>query len=289
MKIQDKIKATFDKCAKIKFEGDSNDHPIIYLNILKNIIGDNKEKPSNTLMNKMIEISEEYPPRDKDEIFLSEIASEGLGMTVAVADLQDACQSGNWEEAKKVAARLQHVSENGLGLIEALIELSLQDFDRMGIFSYHLQRANTFNQNNNNNWIYAVCLFNELKKKNLKQPHKAKNAKFSYNLLDEHPDIIKYSVCARLWQGDYVRVSSFQRELSHWIHVSDNKKSTNIVNTLSLDGLDNYRKKRGDFFINLAEVFIEDLEALKSLEAFRFFVKQANEEEYHTLKKLLNN
>ena len=60
MKIQDKIKDTFDKCAKIKFEGDSNDHPIIYLNILKNIIGDNKEKPSNTLMNKMIEISEEY-------------------------------------------------------------------------------------------------------------------------------------------------------------------------------------------------------------------------------------
>mgnify|MGYP003346462404 CR=1 FL=1 len=37
MKIQDKIKASFDKCAKIKFEGDSNDHPIIYLNILKNI------------------------------------------------------------------------------------------------------------------------------------------------------------------------------------------------------------------------------------------------------------
>ena len=40
-------------------------------------------------MNKMIEISEEYSPRDKDEIFLSEIVSEGLGMTVAVADLQD--------------------------------------------------------------------------------------------------------------------------------------------------------------------------------------------------------
>ena len=167
--------------------------------------------------------------------------------------------------------------------------MSLQDFDRMGIFSYHLQRANTFNQNNKNNWIYAVCLFNELKKQNLKQPHKAKNVKFSYNLLDRHRDIIKYSVCARLWQGDYVRVSSFQRELSHWIHVSDNKKSTNIVNTLSSDGLDNYRKKRGDFFINLAEVFIEDLEALKFLEAFRFFVKQANEEEYYILKKLLNN
>ena len=289
MKIQDKIKATFDKCAKIKFEGDSNDHPIIYLNILKNIIGDNKHKPSNTLMNKMIEISEEYSPREKDKIFLSEIASEGLGMTIAVADLQDACQIGDWKKAKKVAARLQHVSENGLGLIEALIELSLQDFDRMGIFSYHLQRANAFNQNNNNNWIYAVCLFNELKKKNLKQPHKAKNVKFSYNLLDGHRDIIKYSVCARLWLGDYVRASSFQRELSHWIHDSDKKKSTNVVNTLSSDGLDNYRKKRGDFFINLAEVFIEDLEALKFLEAFRFFVKQANEEEYHTLKKLLNN
>ena len=95
MKIQDKIKATFDKCAKIKFEGDSNDHPIIYLNILKNIIGDNKEKPSNILMNKMIEISEEYSPRDKDEIFLSEIASEGLGMTVAVAD-PPGCMS-NWK------------------------------------------------------------------------------------------------------------------------------------------------------------------------------------------------
>ena len=289
MKIQDKIKATFDKCAKIKFEGDSNNHPIIYLNILKNIIGDNKEKPSNILMNKMIEISEEYSLRDKDEIFLSEIASEGLGMTVAVADLQDACQIGNWKEAKKVAAKLQHVSENGLGLIEALIEMSLQDFDRMGIFSYHLQRANAFNQNNNNNWIYAVCLFNELKKKNLKQPHEAKNVKFSYDLLIGNRDIIKYSVCSRLWQGDYVRALSFQRELSHWIHISDKKKTTNVVNTLSLDGLDNYRKKRGDFFINLAEGFIEDFEVLKFLEALRFFAKQANEEEYYTLKKLLNN
>ena len=67
------------------------------------------------------------------------------------------------------------------------------------------------------------------------------------------------------------------------------EKSTNVVNTLSLNGLDNYRKKRGDFFINLAEEFIEDLEALKFLEAFRFFVKEANEEEYYKLKKLLNN
>ena len=107
--------------------------------------------------------------------------------------------------------------------------------------------------------------------------------------LNGNRDIIKYSVCARLWQGDYVRALSFQRELSHWIHISDKKKTTNVVNTLSLDGLDNYRKKRGDFFINLAEGFIEDFEVLKFLEAFRFFAKQANEEEYYTLKKLLNN
>ena len=78
---------------------------------------------------------------------------------------------------------------------------------------------------------------------------------------------------------------SFQRELSHWIHGFDKKKTINVVNTFSLDGLDNYRKKRGDFFINLAEGFIEDFEVLKFLEAFRFFTKQANEEEYYTLKK----
>ena len=56
MGLQDTIKSFFDACVKLDYKGPSHQHPIIYLNAIKNIIGDNKKDPSKVLMDKMTEV-----------------------------------------------------------------------------------------------------------------------------------------------------------------------------------------------------------------------------------------
>ena len=48
------------------------------------------------------------------KLSLDTLAKEGLGNTVFIADLEDACQSGDSLAMEKEAARVQWVSENGL-------------------------------------------------------------------------------------------------------------------------------------------------------------------------------
>ena len=143
--LSDRIKECFDRSVSSEFSGLSEEHPIIILNVLKNIIGDNREEYSKKLLEFMERKSKEFPKREDDQSILDETAKEGLGLTVFVSDLEDACQEGIPSKIEKEAAKLQWVSENGLGGFEALIEVALQDFNRLGAFSFHLFRSNIFN------------------------------------------------------------------------------------------------------------------------------------------------
>ena len=283
MGLQDKIKISFDTCVKLDYKGPTNEHPIIYLNALKNIIGDNKKNPSRILMDKIEEIAMNNQLREDDEDFLNSTAKQGLGLTVAVSDLQDACQQNNWTEAKELAAKLQWVSENGLGLIEALIELSIQDFNRLGVFVYHLQRANAFNQNKDNNWPYSICILNELKKNKLPNPHKGTKQIFDINMINSDKDLIFYSAAHRLWEGDYVRSSGLRRELSYWFGNSQEKQGKAFIDIIDIDSLKGYRNDRGDFFIQLAEKNINHLDSILAIESLRFFTKNLNRENFLNL------
>ena len=68
------IKRHFDRCVVSKYDGLSVDHPIIFLNSIKNIIGDDKDQPSKILLNSLGKISNQYPKREDDQELLDQIA-----------------------------------------------------------------------------------------------------------------------------------------------------------------------------------------------------------------------
>ena len=78
------IKEYFDRCVRSEYPGLSNEHPIIILNAIKNIIGDNRKEYSKKLLELMENKSVEFPERKDDQSILEKIAKEGLGLTVFV-------------------------------------------------------------------------------------------------------------------------------------------------------------------------------------------------------------
>ena len=58
MSLQNEIKSYFDRAATLVYDGPSVIHPIITLNVLKNIIGDNRKNPSKKLLDEMAKVVE---------------------------------------------------------------------------------------------------------------------------------------------------------------------------------------------------------------------------------------
>ena len=92
--LSKQIKNFFDLSVSAKYEGVSNEHPIILLNSIKNIIGDDKENPSKALLNYAEKTVNQYNLRDDDKIILEEVAKDGIGSSIFISDLEDACQTG---------------------------------------------------------------------------------------------------------------------------------------------------------------------------------------------------
>ena len=277
LSLPKRIKSYFDRAVTSIYDGPSTAHPIIALNALKNPIGDDRHNPSQPLLEAMAELAEKYPQRKDDKAVLDAVAKDGLGLTVFIADLEDACQSGNPIEMEQEAARLQWVSENGLAGIDCLLEVALQDFDRLGLFTYHLQRANTFSPDVKNTWPYTRCLLKQICKESLPDPHDKVDYEISImgQVSKDKMQLIKMAAANRLWNGDYVRIEGYRRELSYWfsrvsVEIGSGK---NIMN-----GLEDYMKNGGNFFIKLAEGLIENPVwevNIIQLEALRYFAKNS--------------
>jgi len=278
MSLTKTIKSYFDHSVASIFNGTSNKHPIIVLNALKNIIGDDRQNPSQCLLDAMAALAEKYPQRKDDKAVLDTLAKEGLGNTVFIADLEDACQSGDSLAMEKEAARVQWVSENGLAGLDCLIEVALQDFDRLGTFAYHLQRANIFQQDVKKTWHYSRSLLKEIVKAPLSVPHSKKdvNPELIMNtILTKRIDspISNFAAAIRLWEGEYVRISGYRRELSHW-YSKFNFDQQIEINEKGMKGLENYVKNGGNFFIQMAEELTTNQEwelQIIELEALRYF------------------
>lgn len=291
MSLPKTIKSYFDQAVASDYNGLSNAHPIIVLNALKNIIGDDRQNPSQPLLDAMAELAEEFPQRTDDQAVLDRVAKDGLGLTVFIADLEDACQGGNPIEMEQEAARLQWVSENGLAGIDCLIEVALQDFDRLGTFVYHLQRANAFSQDVKNTWSYIRCLLKEIAKSSLPEPHDKIEIDINNYLalpafrLSSLVSLL--SVAHRLWQGDYVRINGYRREISHWFSTVsvETDSGKNVMN-----GLEDYFHNGGNFFIQMAEELISNpgWEAKTiQLEALRYFSINASPKDLPTISSHL--
>ena len=81
-----------------EYVGHPFEHPIIYLNSIKNIIGDDKKTPSKILLDSLDKVSNSIPKREDDQKILNKVSKEGIGFTVFISDLEDACQAGNYKK-----------------------------------------------------------------------------------------------------------------------------------------------------------------------------------------------
>ena len=270
--LSKKIKEYLDRCVASNFTGKSSEHPIIALNAIKNIIGDNQIEPSNKLIELLKNKAHQFPAREDDQNILNEVAKDGLGLTIFVSDLEDACQTGIPDEIERQAARLQWVSDNGLGGLEALVEVALQDFERLGTFAFHLLRSNFFNRDIKNTWPYTRCLLKEICKKPLPEPHEQNVIECNLFKSENKLKIIDLCSAHRLWNGDYVRSIGYKREISHWVNDQEEKEYIEDNKKVSKD-LQAYYKNGGNFFIEIAEELIDNDEDLIFLESLRYLIK----------------
>lgn len=267
------IKEYFDRCVRSEYPGQSKEHPIIILNALKNIIGDNRKEYSKKLLELMERISLEFPEREDDQSILDKVAKEGLGLTVFVSELEDACQSGIPEKIEKEAARMQWVSDNGLGGFEALVEVALQDFERLGAFSFHLFRSNIFNRNINETWPYTRCLVKEISKNPLLEPHRKENTSCTFKIGSIRSQTVNFTSAHRFWNGEYVRSGGYKREISFWIKNQYYQSEMNIEKNIKKE-ITFYFNNGGNFFIDVAEDLINKKNDIIYLESLRYLSKQ---------------
>ena len=165
--------------------------------------------------------------------------------------------------------------------------MALQDFDRLGTFSYHLQRANAFNQEIKNTWTYTRCLLKEIVKSPLPEPHVKVEIDYKLKVSSKKNQVTALASASRLWEGDYIRIKGIRRELSYWLSSTSVEMGTEKK---IMNGLEDYVKNGGNFFIEMAEGLISNLNyeaKIIQLEALRYFVKNSIKSDLPVISKHL--
>ncbi len=287
------ISQHFFLAARLKHSGHTNFHPLIALNAIKNIIGDQRVNPSKPLLKEIEDLTLGKPVRGDDKTILNQVAEAGLGNSIFIMDMEDACQAGNLKLMEQEAARIHWASENGSAALETLIELSLQDFDKNGTLAFHLQRACVFEGKILKTWRFTRTLLHEMVKESLPEPHPEKDLdpwSFMGNILNIPKPLlwIKYSAALRLWQGEFTRAKGYRRELSHWLDsLSFNGDSFDL--TVNLNDLKSYVENGGTYFIKLGESLLknEGGEKLTAVEALRYLAKNCPRPELHKVTRAI--
>ena len=193
-------------------------HPVCVLNSIKNLIGDDRENPSKPLLEFASNYLCGFEFRDDDETQLDDVVRDGIGLTAFLGDLEDACQQGEWEDLQKLTAKTFMASDRSRGTMDALAELALQDCERNAIFIFHLLRAYQFQDAKKDTWAFTKCILEWMCGKALLEPHDQADSSPSkiHDLMIESGDLSLLASVSRLWEGDYVRIRGYQREISHW-------------------------------------------------------------------------
>tara|TARA_B100001113_G_C21057022_1_gene599426 strand:- start:3 stop:986 length:984 start_codon:yes stop_codon:yes gene_type:complete len=206
----------------VNWTKDAKYHPIIVTNSIKNIIADGRDNPSKILLKYGLDILIGKQIRD-DNKYLTNIESTGTTSTVFVGNLQDAIQSGDWEKAKILNAKVFLASDRSRAIIDTLVDLGLQNVDANALFIFHILRAFHFKQKKSQIWTYACCLINILQLESLPGPHNKKqlnpNKLLDLVLSSNDPELLMtFLSVSRIWNGEYVRYRSYRREISHWLY-----------------------------------------------------------------------
>ena len=257
-------------------------HPVVCMNAVKNILGDVRDSPSEILLTYAGNYIAGLKQREKDRKVLEDMLEEGIGMTIFISDLEDACQQGNAAQVQEEAARFYLVADGSPAILENLAELALQNVEGYGGFIYHCLRAFAFNPEKEHVWSFVQCILQTIKKQPLPEPHEGADNGFDdlqpVFLNCEQPiDWITVAAVWRLWESEYTRLPGFKREISYWISNQNTTQNGNPDGS-NPDNMVKFRKEGGNYFVKLAENIIQSkkqvVERLAALEALRFFVKK---------------
>jgi hypothetical protein len=262
-------------------------HPVCVLNSIKNLIGDDRENPSKPLLEFSLDYLCSFEFRDDDQTQLDEVVRDGIGLTAFLGDLEDACQQGEWEDLQKLTAKTFMASDRSRGTMDAFAELALQDCEKSAIFIFHLLRAYQFQEVKEDNWAFTKCILEWMRVKPLPEPHDQTDSSPSdvHDLMIESGDLSLLGAVSRLWEGDYVRIRGYQREISHWC-------SQAFFTTLNIKPSLNHwlLKDKKMKFIHEAETIVksqisqsEKANALVILEAVRSLLKTASPTQFGIL------
>ena len=257
-------------------------HPVVCMNAVKNILGDVRDSPSEILLTYAGNYIAGLKQREKDRKVLEDMLEEGIGMTIFISDLEDACQQGNATQVQEEAARVYLVADGSPAILENLAELALQNVEGYGGFIYHCLRAFAFKPEKEHVWSFVQCILQTIKKQPLPEPHEGADNGFDdmqpVFLNCEQPiDWITVAAVWRLWESEYTRLPGFKREISYWISNQNTTQNGNPDGS-NPDNMVKFRKEGGNYFVKLAENIIQSkkqiVERLAALEALRFFVKK---------------
>jgi len=229
-------------------------HPVCVLNSIKNLIGDDRENPSKRLLKFASNYLFGFEFRDDDEIQLDDVVRDGVGLTAFLGDLEDACQQGEWEDLQKLTAKTFIASDRSRGTMDAFAELGLQDCKRNAIFIFHLLRAYQFQEVKDDNWVFTKCILEWLCGQVLPEPHSQTDSSpiEVHNMMIKSGDLSLFGAISRLWDGDYVRIRGYQREMSYWCS-QNNFTTLNIEPNLNHWLLKDKKRK----FIHEAESIVQ--------------------------------
>ena len=261
--------------ASIECNDNEKIHPLVTMNCIKNIIGDNKTSPSESLLSYGLHLCKDGNIINYNNAIQKKELESGSISSVFVGDLEDALQACDWNSVDKLMPSIYYVSDRSRSIIDTLADLGLQNIDSNAIMIFHLLRAFNFKQKKSHVWTYACLLVNKIKKNTLPKPNNREDCSpkdFFENIANEKDvkKLVKYAAVSRLWDGDYVRLRSYRREISSWLYknfpTATKKTAKDLhINNIKID------------FINVAEKIIlnensHDLisEKINTLDALRY-------------------
>jgi len=257
-------------------------HPVVCMNAIKNILGDVRDSPSEILLTYAGNYIAGLKPREKDQKVLEDMPEDGIGLSIFISDLEDACQQGDAVQVQEEAARVYLAADGSPAILEILAELALQNVEGNGGFIFHCLRAFAFNPEKERVWSFVQCILQTMKNQPLPEPNEGTNNGANdlvpIFLKCEQPiDWITVAAVWRLWESEYMRLPGFKREISHWISNQNITQNRNPDGS-NPDSMVKFRKEGGNYFVKLAEDITQSkgniVERLIALEALRFFVKK---------------
>ncbi len=290
------------KAASVHHYGHPENHPIIVINSLKNILGDVRERPSKILMDFGNDYINKKLIRKYDETIIKKIMIKGVTSSVFIMDLENAIFERNLKQAEKEAAKLFLLSDSPQAILESLVNISLLDFERYGIFSYHLLRAFAFGQaTKKDSWIFIQCLLKQIKSVNftyLQQDVTINFENYFKNALKARSRILtnQFNSAYRLYHSNYVRTGHFQSSVCNWIASKEWRITSQKIRFSPPEELISFRNFGGNYFVKITESLINSTanvftkgKKIVFLDSLRMICKDVPEKTLRLIEQRLKN